>query len=73
MTCVTAENEGEAMEKASGEFGAIVADIDLSEAGGDACGGILLAERLAAKGMRIPIILISYNAQLFLPAKGSPE
>ncbi len=73
VVCSAAENEDEAMERVSDEFGAIVADIDLSEAGGDARGGIILAERLAAKEMQIPIILISYNAQLSLPVKGSPE
>ena len=73
ITCVTAKNEDEAIEKASCELDAIVADIDLSEAGGDACGGILLAEHLAEQAIRIPIILISYNSQLFLPVKGSPE
>lgn len=73
VVCFAVKNEDEAMDRASCEFGAIVADIDLSEAGGGARGGIILAERLAATGMQIPIILISYNAQLFLPLKGSPE
>lgn len=72
MACITAENESDAIQKAS-QVDAIVADIDLSEAGGDERGGIRLAERLAQQGSRLPIILISYTPWVFLPPKESPE
>ena len=51
----------------------IIADIDLSDAGGNRCGGILLAEQLAEKNRRIPIILISHTPSYYFPSKDSPE
>jgi hypothetical protein len=73
LECVAAQNEDDAVTKAHGEFRAIVADIELSEAGGDERGGLLLAERLAKEGSRVPVIVISYNVRRWLPAKDSPE
>lgn len=71
-----AANENEALDillrlGSAGEIEVIVADIDLSEDGGDIRGGILLAERLAQKQVRIPIVLISIDPWIYLPAKGS--
>jgi hypothetical protein len=50
-----------------------VADIDLSETGGRAKGGIVLAEKLADRKVGVPIILISQSPWSFLPPVGTEE
>jgi CheY-like chemotaxis protein len=57
--CILVKNEDEAFQQDLHVLSAIVADIDLSEAGGDPQGGILLAKGLAEKQIHIPIILVS--------------
>lgn len=66
-------NENEAVKQVSTALRAIIADIDLGDAGGDRSGGILLAERLAEMKWRIPIILISYDPLYYFPSKDSPK
>ncbi len=66
-------NENEAVKRVSTTLRAIIADINLSEAGGDMRGGIFLAEQLAKMKWRIPIILISHDPWYYLPPKDSPE
>jgi hypothetical protein len=56
----------------SSSLRAIIADINLSEAGGNRLGGIDLAKQLAESKWRIPIILISHDPWGYLP-KNSPE
>ena len=78
IACVLVPNENAALDKllqpgATDEIVAIVADINLSEAGGDVRGGILLAERLTQKQVQILIVLISYDPWIYLPAKDSLE
>ena len=69
--CELVQNENEAMDKLSSTLRAIVADINLSEAGGSIAGGILLAEKL--EGRKIPIILISHDPWYYLPDKDSQQ
>ena len=66
-------NENEAVKRVSTTLRVIIADINLSEAGGHVCGGIRLAERLAEMKWRIPIILISADPWYYLPCKDSTE
>lgn len=65
------QNENEAVKRVSTTLRAIIADINLSEAGGNLRGGILLAEQLAQMKWRIPIILISHDPWYYLPPKDS--
>jgi signal transduction histidine kinase len=69
--CELVQNENEAMDKLSSTLRIIVADINLSEAGGSLTGGIRLAEKL--EGRKIPIILISHDPWYYLPDKDSQE
>jgi len=69
--CELVQNENEAMDKLSSTLRIIVADINLSEAGGSLTGGIRLAEKL--EGRKIPIILISHDPWYYLPEKDSQE
>ena len=71
FTCELVQNENEAMDKLSSTLRAIVADINLSEAGGTRDGGIRLAEKL--KDRQIPIILISEDPWYYLPDKDSQK
>jgi len=64
---LTAVNENEAMKALGERISAVIADIDLSEAGGSEDGGIRLAEQLAERGIRMPIILFSYAPGDHLP------
>jgi len=73
INCVLAKNEYEAARILSPQPDMIIADIDLSEAGGDVRGGIVLAENLQQMGLRIPIILVSYDPWFSLPQSGSSE
>ena len=57
--CILAKNEDEALEQDFSCVNAVVADVDLSEAGGDLRGGILLVEGLAERKIHVPVILIS--------------
>ena len=66
-------NENDAVKRVSTTLRAIIADINLSEAGGDLRGGIFLAKQLAEMKRRIPIILISHDPWYYLPPKGSHE
>jgi CheY-like chemotaxis protein len=59
ISCILVKNEDNALQQDLHGVNAIVADIDLSEAGGDLQGGILLAKGLAEREIHIPIILIS--------------
>lgn len=59
LSCILAKNENEAMENFSKDIQAVVADIELSEAGGGAEGGIELAKRLAVEEWDTPVFLIS--------------
>jgi CheY-like chemotaxis protein len=69
-----ARNEYEAIGKASVErIGAIIADINLSEGGGQERGGLALAEQLKRLGLKIPIVLISQNPFSTFPSPLSPE
>lgn len=67
FTCELVENENQAVSRLSATLRAIVADINLSEAGGDRAGGILLAEKLEQLHRKIPIILISADPWFYLP------
>lgn len=71
FSCELAQNESEAKARMTSTLRIIVADIDLSEAGGSLKGGIDLAENL--KDKKIPIILISANPWYYLPGKDSPK
>ncbi len=71
FTCEIVRNENEAMDRLSSTLRAIVADINLSEAGGSRDGGIRLAENL--RDRKIPIILISYDPWYYLPKGDSPQ
>lgn len=71
--CDLVRNETEAMSRVTNSLSLIVADINLSGARGSVRGGILLAEMLKEKGIRIPIILVSADPWYYLPAKGGPE
>jgi len=73
FSCESASNENEAESRVSKTLRTIIADINLSEAGGRLNGGILLAEDLAGMGRRIPIILISNDPWYYLPPKNSLE
>ena len=73
FSCESASNENEAVSRVSKTLRTIIADINLSEAGGRLNGGILLAEDLAGMGRRIPIILISADPWYYLPPKNSLE
>jgi len=64
IECVLSSNEKEAIEKVTGDIPAIIADIDLSEAGGEYDGGINLAKMLTEKKLDIPVILISQTPQI---------
>jgi len=59
IACILVKNEDEALEQDFRGVNAVVADIDLSEAGGDLQGGILMVKGLAEREIHIPIILIS--------------
>jgi DNA-binding NtrC family response regulator len=63
--CVESSNEADARIVLGLHLaiGAIIADIDLSETGGDSNGGILLAESLVETSPKIPIVLISQTPQ----------
>ncbi|MEI7867222.1 MAG: GAF domain-containing protein [Candidatus Methylumidiphilus sp.] len=65
------KNENEAVDRLSSTLRTIVADINLSEAGGSLTGGILLATKLEAR--KIPIILISADPWYYLPDKNSQQ
>ncbi|KFB74005.1 MAG: Sensor protein TorS [Candidatus Accumulibacter phosphatis] len=67
FTCELVPNENQAVNRLSATLRAIVADINLSEAGGDRTGGILLAEKLEQLHWKIPIILISADPWFYLP------
>ena len=69
--CELVQNEYQAMDKLSSTLRTIVADINLSEAGGSLTGGILLATKL--EGRKIPIILISADPWYYLPDKDSQQ
>jgi CheY-like chemotaxis protein len=69
FTCELVRNENEAVDRLSSTLRAIVADINLHEAGGSITGGILLAAKL--EGRKIPIILISHDPWYYLPDKDS--
>jgi signal transduction histidine kinase len=69
--CEIVRNENEAIHKLSSTIKAIVAEINLHEAGGRITGGILLAEKL--EGRKIPIILISHDPWYYLPDKDSQK
>lgn len=73
---IHAHNEKEALAMLRGPkgtcgIGVIIADINLSEGGGTDQGGVRLAEGLAERRQGVPIILISYDPEHGLPAKGS--
>ncbi|MFH1464412.1 MAG: hybrid sensor histidine kinase/response regulator [Pseudomonadota bacterium] len=70
--CVQVRNETEAMERLSPHTDAIVADLDLSEAGGDKDGGIQLARLLSGSNIRLPYILLSCHPWEALPKRGTP-
>jgi len=73
FSCESASNENEAVSRVSDTLRIIIADINLSEAGGRLNGGILLAEDLARMDRKIPIILISADPWYYLPPKTSRE
>lgn len=73
FVCESANNENEAVSRLPNTLRTIVADIDLSEAGGRRNGGILLAEELARLERKIPIVLISADPWAYLPTKDSPR
>lgn len=68
LACIVARNEIEGYEKLNDDIFAVVADIDLSETGGQDRGGIILAEQLAILGTGPPVILISQTPWAFLPS-----
>lgn len=74
FTCDVAQNEHEAFERLSATLRVIVADVNLSEAGGTRTGGFALAEKLRDMGRRTPIVLISFDPRgyLSLPPEDSP-
>lgn len=59
IRCILVKNEDEALQQDFSGVNAVVADIDLSEAGGDLHGGILLVRGLVERGIHKPIILVS--------------
>ena len=59
INCILVKNEVEALKQDFNSVNAVVADIDLSEAGGDLKGGILLVKGLAEREIHLPIILVS--------------
>ena len=65
FSCDWARNENEALQRLTSDSRAVVADIDLSEGGGDARGGIVLAKRLAMLNQKIPIVLISQTPSVY--------
>lgn len=76
FTCETVRNEDEALEhvqQRQAHVQLIVADINLGEAGGQVNGAIILAERMAAEKLGIPIILMSQDPWYYLPARGSQK
>jgi hypothetical protein len=70
FVCEDAENEHEAVAKVSASTLAVVADINLSETGGDQRGGINLAETLAQDHL-IPVILISQTPWHYFSGLGT--
>ena len=66
FVCDCAENQIEAVLKVCANTVAVVADINLSETGGDQRGGINLAERLS-QDRSIPVILISQTPWHYFP------
>lgn len=73
LTWIFTNNENEAMEKLTHEVQVVVADIDLSEAGGEPDGGIKLSKRLSEEGWKIPVILISQTPLAHFPAPNNPD
>ena len=71
--CIIAVNEKKALSRISKNICLVIADIDLSETGGDSAGGINLAKDVAEKKMNLPFILISQTPWAFLPKVNSPE
>lgn len=69
FSCLEAANENEALAHFPAQVSAVIADINLSETGGDQRGGIILAETLARE-QPVPVILISQTPWHYFPAGG---
>lgn len=71
LKCISAGNENEARDMLNEGIFAVVADIDLSETGGEPDGGIRLARFMSEKGWKIPIILLSHTPWANFPILNS--
>jgi hypothetical protein len=73
LDCMFADNEYKAMKEITKDIRVIVADIELTEKGGEVDGGIKLAKKLSREGWNLPVILISQTPWHYLPKTNSPE